>query len=52
MLMPIPPILMDVIQFVPGGCVLNDDATPEQQEAFKKFEEAMKKELKDMVSSQ
>ena len=52
MLLPVPPILVGVISFVPGGCVLKEDATPEQKEAFKKFQQEMKKEMEASIISE
>ncbi len=52
MLIPVPPILDGVIRFVPGGCVLKEGATPEQQKAFEEFQKAMKKEMDEMITSE
>jgi hypothetical protein len=52
LLIPVPPILDGLIRFVPGGCVLKEGATPEQQKAFDEFQKDMKTETDEMIISE
>ncbi len=44
MLVPLPDILIDMVENAGGRWILKEDATPEQKKAFDKFVKAIKEE--------